>query len=536
MKKEIKFGQDARGRILKGVETLARTVGSTLGPAGRNVIFDNFGFPLVTKDGVTVARQIEVEDKWENIGVQMVLQVANRTCYEAGDGTTTATVLAHAILKEGMRHLAGGMNAIDIQRSLDAAAKKAVAHIEENYRVEVGMDKKRIKEVATVSSNWDEETAGIVTEAVSAVGLDGSLEVVDGRSYETTLKIVDGVRFDRGFLSPYFINRQDISSVVLTDPRILLFKGTLSDGNALIPMLEQVSKAQKGLVIVADNFDPEVLSMLVANKVRNTLKVVAIKSPWYGDMQMDTMEDLAILFGTSVVDVSFGSRSMQEYGMSDLGRCEKVIVNSKTTTFHGGAGDKSLVERRVAELKDLVADEGATDIARANAAIRIKQLMSKAAVISVGGASEVESNERKDRYDDAILATKAAIAEGIVPGGSYCYIKASDIMDDSVGGQILRKALLSLFKKLMENAGMEEESGKYISLIKDSGKKNHGLDLKTMKMGDLMKMGVVDPWKVSKSALLNAVSVAGMMLTSDAVVSELGEAPVTNVVNPIPQM
>lgn len=534
MKKEIKFGEDARTGIMRGVSTLARTVGSTLGPAGRNVIFDNgFGYPLVTKDGVTVARQIEVSDKWEDIGVQMVLQVANRTCDEAGDGTTSATVLAHAILREGMRFLAGGMNAIDIQRSLDAAAKKVVSIIEENYRVEVGSDPQKILDIANVSSNWDTETATIVRDAVLAVGVDGALNVVDSKGYDTTLKIIDGLRFDRGFLSPYFINNAASSSVEMNDPYIMIFKGTLSDGRGLVPLLEQLSREQANLLVIADAYEPEVLAMLVANKQRGTLKVAAIKAPHYKDMRLDSMEDISILFGTTYIDVSFGDKALTELSLSDLGRCKRVVITGKTTTIIGGKGSQEEVDRRIAELKALRDDENATEVARENAKLRIKQLQSKVAVISVGGASDIETNEKRDRIDDTILATRAAIEDGIVPGGSYCYIKASQKLGDTVGESILRKALLAPFKKLMENAGREEESGKYISIIKDSTEEALGLNIKTMEVCNLLENGIVDPWKVSKAALLNAVSVAGMMLTTDAVVTVASQGnETTNVVNP----
>ena len=534
MKKEIKFGEDARTGIMRGVSTLARTVGSTLGPAGRNVIFDNgFGYPLVTKDGVTVARQIEVSDKWEDIGVQMVLQVANRTCDEAGDGTTSATVLAHAILREGMRFLAGGMNAIDIQRSLDAAAKKVVSIIEENYRVEVGSDPQKILDIANVSSNWDTETATIVRDAVLAVGVDGALNVVDSKGYDTTLKIIDGLRFDRGFLSPYFINNAASSSVEMNDPYIMIFKGTLSDGRGLVPLLEQLSREQANLLVIADAYEPEVLAMLVANKQRGTLKVAAIKAPHYKDMRLDSMEDISILFGTTYIDVSFGDKALTELSLSDLGRCKRVVITGKTTTIIGGKGSQEDVDRRIAELKALRDDENATEVARENAKLRIKQLQSKVAVISVGGASDIETNEKRDRIDDTILATRAAIEDGIVPGGSYCYIKASQKLGDTVGESILRKALLAPFKKLMENAGREEESGKYISIIKDSTEEALGLNIKTMEVCNLLENGIVDPWKVSKAALLNAVSVAGMMLTTDAVVTVASQGnETTNVVNP----
>lgn len=531
MRKDIKFGNEVRPMILRGVETLARTVGSTLGPAGRNVIFENWGFPLVTKDGVTVARQIEVNDKWENIGVQMVKQVANRICDDAGDGTTTGTVLAHAILEEGMRYLTGGYNGIDVQRSIEEGVKKVVSFIEENYRHEVS-DEKDIRNVATVSANWDADTAQIVSDAVLAVGVDGAIHVNESKTYETTLKIITGVEFDkRGYISPYFVTDTARNVVEMIDPYILLFRGKLSDGHALIPLLEQISKEQANIVIVADDFEPEVLSMLVANKQQGRLKCAAMKAPWYKDMRLDTMEDMAIMLGTTYVDVSFGKKSLREYGMSDLGRCKKVVLSAKTATFIEGCGNKDEVQKRIEELKVLRDDDNAAEIARGNADLRIKQLQSAVAIINVGGATEVETNEKKDRIDDAIRATRAAMMDGVVPGGSYCYIKATSVLGDSVGDKILSKALLAPFKKLMENAGRSDEAGTYITSILKSKKPNNGLDVKRMTMCDLMENGVVDPWMVSKAALQNAASVAGMMLTSDAVVSDVPSDAQTIVAN-----
>lgn len=537
MKKDIKFGTEARPSILKGVETLALTVGSTLGPAGRNVIFENWGHPLVTKDGVTVARQIEVEDKWENIGVQMVKQVANRICDDAGDGTTTGTILAHAILKEGMRYLTGGYNGIDVQRSIDEGVKKVISYIENNYRQEVSKNSE-IFNVANVSSNWDTETANIVSNAVIAVGVDGAIQVNDGKSYETMLKTISGVQFDmRGYLSPYFITDSARNTVEMLEPYILLFRGKLSDAHSLIPLLEEVSKNQANILIIADDFEPEVLSMLVANKQQGFLKCAAMKAPWYKDMLLDTMEDMAIMLGTTYIDVSFGKKSLREYSLSDLGRCKKIVLTAKTSAFIEGYGDKAAVERRIKELKELREDDTASEIARGNAEIRIKQMQSAVAIISVGGSTEVETNEKKDRIDDAIRATRAAMMEGVVPGGSYCYIKATTILGDTVGEKILSTALLAPFKKLMENAGRDDEAGTYITRIIEGKKPNYGLDLKRMEMCDLMKSGVVDPWLVSKAALQNAASVAGMMLTSDAVVSDIPSDAQKIVSNqPIPMM
>lgn len=536
-KKDIKFGTEVRGTILAGVKKLADTVGSTLGPGGRNVIFENYGWPLVTKDGVTVAQQIELADKWENIGAQMVKQVANNTVRAVGDGTTSSTIVAHAILEEGMKYLAAGYNPIDIQRSIDKATKKVVVHIEENYRVEVNGDEQKVRNVSMVSANWDEEIGGIVADAILAVGADGAIQVSKEDSYETSLDIIEGVEFDRGFLSPYFITDSAAQSCVYENPYILLYKGKCSSGAELIPILEQVHKANEPIVIIADEYEADVLSMLVANKNQGRLKCVAIKAPHYKDMRLDTMEDLAIMFGTTYIDTQFGDKSMAQYSLSELGRCGKVTITAHRTAFTKGAGSQTLIDNRIKQLIALKDNPDASDIARGNAELRIKQLQSKVAIIHVGGNSEIEVLEKRDRVDDAQRATIAAVSDGIVPGGSYCYIKASSILgkEDGIGGEILKKALLAPFNTLMRNAGHGDEAGSYITDIKKSKKPYYGLNIKTMEMGNLIEAGVVDPWSVSKFVLQNATSVAGLMLTSDAVVVELEEKkPIVN--NNIPSL
>ena len=436
-----------------------------------------------------------------------------------------------------MRYLTGGFNGIDVQRSLDESVRKAISHIEKSYRKDV-VSVEDVHAVARVSANWDEETAKIVSDAVNAVGIDGAIYVNDGKGYETTLKVIEGVQFNtRGYLSPYFVTDTARNVVDMDSPYILLFRGKMSDGRALVPLLEQVAKENANLVIVAEGFEPQVLSMLVSNKMQGRLNVVAVKSPWYGDMQLDTMEDLAVMLGTTHIDVSFGKKSMQEYALRDLGRCKRVIVTAKSTAFIEGMGDKEAVAERVEALKHLVDDDEAAFVARENAKTRIKQLQDAVATISVGASTEVEANEKKDRIDDAIRATKAALAEGIVPGGSYCYIKASGILGDkTVGDKILRKAILAPFKKLMENAGRSDEAGTYINDILRSKKEHYGLDVKRMQMVNLYEAGVVDPWLVSKAALLNAASVAGMMLTSDAVVADIPTDAPTIQANNIPVM
>lgn len=393
-------------------------------------------------------------------------------------------------------------------------------------------DPEKVRAVSMVSANWDEEIGGVVADAVNAVGADGSIQVSKDEVYDTSLNIVEGVEFERGFLSPYFITDSAAQSCVYEDPYILLYKGKCSSGNELLPVFEAVAKNKGSIVVIADEFDNDVLSMMVANKNQNRLKSVAIKAPHYKDMRLDTMEDMAILFGTTYIDTQFGEKKMNEYSLSDLGKCKKVVITAKHASFIGGGGDRTAVEARIEKLKDLKNNPEASDLARGNAELRIKQLQSKVAIIHVGGNSEIEVSEKFDRVDDARRATIAAVSDGIVPGGSYCYIKASSILtpEDGVGGEILKKALLAPFNVLMKNAGRADEAGSYITEIKKSKKKYWGLNIKKMEMCNLMDTGVVDPWSVSKFVLQNSTSVAGLMLTSDAVVVDLEERtqPQTN--------
>ncbi|MBR4889883.1 MAG: molecular chaperone GroEL [Clostridia bacterium] len=537
--KDIRFGSGVIQRLIKGVNTLADAVGSTMGPGGRNVIFKNYGWPLVTKDGVTVARQIELPDEFENIGAQMVKQVANRTCKDAGDGTTTATVLAQCILNNGFKHLIAGVNPIDLQRSINKSVDAIIDYIREEIREEIGNDKERIRQIANVSANWDSEIGDIVGEAVSAVGLDGAVIVEDTLGYETSLNIVSGIKFDRGFggTSPYFVNNQSKNNVEMKNPYIFLYRGTLNNTRNLFPLLEKLSKADNGgpaeFVIIADGYEPEVLSTLIANKNLGRLKPAVIKAPHFGDFRIDTMNDLALLFNTVYFDENFGNTPLTQVTLDMLGHCEKVIINEKNCSFIGFKASPDAIQERIKEVKERKNDRDLDDITIANIDKRVAQLNGYVATISIGGSTDVEVNEKHDRADDALHATQAAVEEGIVPGGSYSYITAAsrskkfrellDSTDDitRAGAQIVRLALEGHFKRLLLNAGKVDSMSSILETIKNTETPGYGYNVKTDKFENLLESGVVDPFKVTRSALQNAASVAGLMLTSEVVIGDI---------------
>lgn len=537
--KDIKFGSGVIQRLIKGVNTLADAVGSTMGPGGRNVIFKNFGWPLVTKDGVTVARQIELPDEFENIGAQMVKQVANRTCKDAGDGTTTATVLAQCILNNGFKHLIAGVNPIDLQRSINKSVDAIIDYIRDEIREEIGNDKERIRQIANVSANWDSEIGDIVGEAIGAVGLDGAVIVEDTLGYETSLNLVSGIKFDRGFggTSPYFVNNQSKNNVEMKNPYIFLYRGTLNNTRNLFPLLEKLSKADNGgpaeFVIIADGYEPEVLSTLIANKNLGRLKPAVIKAPHFGDFRIDTMNDLALLFNTVYFDENFGNTPLTQVTLDMLGHCEKVIINEKNCSFIGFKASPDVIQARIKEVKERKNDRDLDDITIANIDKRVAQLNGYVATISIGGSSDVEVNEKHDRVDDALHATRAAVEEGIVPGGSYSYITAAsrskkfrellDSTDDitRAGAQIVRLALEGHFKRLLLNAGKVDSMSSILETIKNTETPGYGYNVKTDKFENLLESGVVDPFKVTRSALQNAASVAGLMLTSEVVIGDI---------------
>lgn len=546
MKKEIKFGNEVMRSIAKGVETLAKTVGSTLGPGGRNVIFENFGWPLVTKDGVTVARQIELEDKWENIGAQMVKQVANKTCKDAGDGTTTATILANAILEEGIKAISfGKFNPIDIQRGINKAVEHVINFIEKNIRQDIDSDN-RIREISRVSANWDKELGDIVANAIINVGIDGHIDIDEKHEYESKLTIIDGINFDRGYRSIHFINDEVRQTCVMDNPYVLLASGKMSDIKGMMQILKQVKKQDANLFIVADDFDPFFLEFLVTNKVRAGVKVCCIKAPHYKDMREGTMNDMAILLNTTYYDPNVSSIDLEDMSLDYLGKCDRIVCNQLKTSFMGfSSANSQSVEIRIKELQELASQKDISEVIRGAAQLRIKQIQGKAAHITIGANSEIEFNEKKDRVDDALHATRAAIKEGIVPGGGYSYLKATRCKEllnqaksldaDGIGANIILKALTEPFVKLLQNAGLEKEYNIISSKILRNT--NCGFNLKSKKFENLLENGVVDPWTVTKSALRNAASVAGLMISSEAIVADKEETQEKVYVNQqIPQL
>lgn len=530
-KKEIKFGNDVLKSISKGVEILAKTVGSTLGPGGRNVIFDNYGWPLVTKDGVTVARQIELDDKWENIGAQMVKQVANKTCEDAGDGTTTATILADAILREGIKAISfGNYNPIEVQRGITKSVDIVIDYIEKNFKRDVDNDD-RLREIARVSANWDDELGNFVADAVINVGRNGKVFVDESNHYETSLKITPGITFDRGLRSAHFINNESKQICEMTNPYILLYRGDIHNSEDLMPLFREVKKNNASIFIIADNFDDTVLSCCAINKVRNGLNVACIKAPHFNDMRDGTMRDLAVLLNTEYFDAATGT-DLEDISLKELGKCDKIISTIKHTTLLGFSNcDKQAKEERIEELRALANDKEAHEIVSGNALLRIHQMNAMSATICIGASSDVEFKEKKDRVDDALHAVRAAMEEGIVPGGGYSYVKAhkckelvslsKNIDADGVGAQIVRQALLVPFKKLLLNAGLEDLTTDIMKKIWKNNEK--GYNVKARRFENLLKGGVIDPWTVTKSALRNAASVAGLMITSEAIVAEQEE-------------
>lgn len=547
--KDIRFGSETIKRLIRGVETLANAVGSTLGPGGRNVIYKNNGWPYVTKDGVTVARNISLPDEFENIGVQMVKEVANRTCKDAGDGTSTSSILAHAILTEGFKHIEHGINPIDIQRSINHAVEVVVDYIHKNIRKDINDNASKIMEIATVSANWDYEIGDMVGKAVSKVGIDGAVHIDNSRTSTTRLDLVEGVNFDRGLdgTSPYFINDQVKRNVEFENPYILLYRGTMKSFRNLIPLLEQVMKNNAEIVIIADGYEPDVLSSLVANKQSGKIKVAAIKAPHFSDLRIDTMNDLAIAYGTEVIDEQFGNKILSQVSLADLGRCKKVIIDAKGSSFIGVNVDREIIDNHIKVLKEQRTHLDETSLLYTNLTKRIAQLTGYIATIYIGASSEIEFEEKYDRLDDALRATRSALEEGIVPGGSYSYIKAiyspefNSLLEDKtngasyLGASIVKNALLRPFMTLCSNAGIWE--GEIYPLIKEvaDNKSNDGVgyNIKTRKLENLWDAGVIDPYKVTRTALQNAASVAGLMLTSNVVIGDfMEEPPISQTNNP----
>ncbi|EEE08755.1 chaperonin GroEL [Burkholderia multivorans] len=520
--KDVKFHDGARSRIVKGVNVLADAVKVTLGPKGRNVLIErSFGAPTITKDGVSVAKEIELKDRFENMGAQVVKQVASKTADVAGDGTTTATVLAQAIVQEGMKHVAAGINPMDLKRGIDKAVGAVLDELRKLSRPIA--TNKEIAQVGAISANSDEAIGKIIADAMERVGKEGVITVEDGKSLENELEVVEGMQFDRGYVSPYFINDPEKQAAYLDDPLILLHDKKISSIRDLLPILEAASKAGKPLLIVAEDVDGEALATLVVNAMRGILKVAAVKAPGFGDRRKAMLEDIAILTGATVISEETG-KQLEKATLEDLGRAKRVEVRKDDTIIIDGAGDPARIDARVKAIRVQI-DEATSDYDREKLQERVAKLAGGVAVIKVGAATEVEMKEKKDRVDDALHATRAAVEEGIVPGGGVALLRAraalADIKganaDQDAGIRIVLRALEAPLRVIVSNAG--EEPSVVIAKVLE-GKGNFGYNAATGEYGDLVEAGVVDPTKVTRTALQNAASIAGLILTTDATVAD----------------
>ncbi|GGN59194.1 60 kDa chaperonin 1 [Novosphingobium indicum] len=534
--KEVKFASDARDRMLRGVDTLANAVKVTLGPKGRNVVIEkSFGAPRITKDGVTVAKEIELKDKFENMGAQMLREVASKQNDKAGDGTTTATVLAQAIVREGAKAVAAGMNPMDLKRGIDLAVGTVVKDLESHAK-KVSANSE-IAQVATISANGDETVGRILAEAMEKVGNEGVITVEEAKSLETELETVEGMQFDRGYLSPYFVTNAEKLKVELEDPYILIHEKKLSNLQALIPLLEQVVQSGKPLLIIAEDVEGEALATLVVNKLRGGLKVAAVKAPGFGDRRKAMLEDIAILTAGNVVSEELGTK-LENVTIGMLGQAKKVIIDKDNTTIVDGAGNKADIDARVSQIRAQI-ETTTSDYDREKLQERVAKLAGGVAVIRVGGATEVEVKERKDRVDDALHATRAAVEEGILPGGGIALLRALKSLeglkaandDQQSGIDIVRRALRAPARQIAENAG---EDGAYIvGKLLEGDDYNHGFNAATGEYEDLVKSGVIDPAKVVRTALQDAASVASLLITTEALVAEL---PKEDTPAPMPAM
>jgi chaperonin GroEL len=520
--KDVRFGDGVRNRMMAGVNVLANAVKVTLGPKGRNVVLErSFGAPTITKDGVSVAKEIELKDRFENMGAQMVKEVASKTSDIAGDGTTTATVLAQSIVQEGMKYVAAGMNPMDLKRGID---KAVIAVVEELKKISKPCTtSKEISQVGAISANADEAIGKTIAEAMDKVGKEGVITVEDGKGLENELDLVEGMQFDRGYISPYFINNPDKQVSLLEDPYILLHDKKISNIRDLLPLLEQVAKSGKQLLIIAEDVDGEALATLVVNNIRGILKTTAVKAPGFGDRRKAMLEDIAILTGGTVIAEELGLK-LENATLKDLGRAKKVEVAKEDTTIIDGAGEKSAIEARVKNIRVQI-DEATSDYDKEKLQERVAKLAGGVAVIKVGAATEVEMKEKKARVEDALHATRAAVEEGIVAGGGVAYLRAranlknlkGDNPDQEAGIKIVLRALEEPMRQIVQNAG--DEPSVVVNKVVE-GKGNFGFNAQTGEYGDLVAMGVVDPTKVARFALQNAASVASLMLTTEAMVAE----------------
>jgi chaperonin GroEL len=521
--KEVRFSEDARARMLKGVNVLADAVKVTLGPKGRNVVLEkSFGAPTITKDGVSVAKEIELKDKFENMGAQMVKEVASKTSDVAGDGTTTATVLAQAMLREGMKAVAAGMNPMDLKRGIDKAVLTAVEELKKLSKP--CEDDKAIAQVGTISANSDTAIGDIIAEAMKKVGKEGVITVEEGSGLENSLDVVEGMQFDRGYLSPYFINNQQSMAAELENPYILLHDKKISSVRDLLPVLEGVAKAGKPLLIVAEDVEGEALATLVVNTIRGIVKVCAVKAPGFGDRRKAMLEDMAVLTGGTVISEEVGLQ-LEKATVKDLGQAKKVVITKENTTIIDGAGESSAIQSRIKQIKAQI-EETTSDYDREKLQERVAKLAGGVAVIKVGAATEVEMKEKKARVEDALHATRAAVEEGVVPGGGVALIRALPALeklkgeneDQDFGIQIAKRAMEAPLREIVANAGAEPS----VVLNKVAeGKGNFGYNAATGEFGDMVAFGILDPTKVTRTALQNASSIAGLMITTEAMVAEL---------------
>ncbi len=522
--KEILFDQNARNRILRGVNALADAVKVTLGPKGRNVVIEkSFGAPVVTKDGVTVAKEIEMEDRFENMGAQMVKEVASKTSDVAGDGTTTATILAQAIYREGSKLVAAGYNPMSLKRGVDQAVKVAIEQLKKMSKPT--KDKKEIAQVGTISANNDPAIGNIISDAMDKVGKEGVITVEEAKGTETTLEVVEGMQFDRGYLSPYFVTNPERMEAVLENPYILLCEKKVSVMKDLLPLLEQVARAGKSFLIIAEEVEGEALATLVVNKLRGTLNVASVKSPGFGDRRKAMLEDLAILTGGQVVSEDLGIK-LETLTLTDLGQARKVTINKDNTTIVDGAGKKKDIEARVKQLRSQV-EETTSDYDREKLQERLAKLVGGVAIVRVGAATEIEMKEKKDRVEDALNATRAAVEEGIVPGGGVALLNCVPALsklkladeDEQTGVDIVKRALEEPIRQIVENAGVEGSI--VVDRVRNSKESDaYGFDAANEEYTDLLKAGIIDPTKVTRCALQNAASVSSLLLTTEAIVAE----------------
>jgi chaperonin GroEL len=523
--KQLLFDETARQALLKGVSKLAKAVTATLGPKGRNVVLDKkFGSPTVTKDGVTVAKEIELEDPYENMGAQMVREVASKTSDAAGDGTTTATVLAESIYREGLKYVTSGANPIGIQRGIAKAVAAAVEHLDKIAKKV--KDKEEIKQVATVSANWDTTIGEIIADAMDKVGKDGTITVEEAKSIETTLEVVEGMQFDKGYLSPYFVTNAEAMECRLEDCYVLIYEKKISSLKDLLPILEKVAKVGKPLLIIAEEVEGEALATLVVNKLRGTLNVAAVKAPGFGDRRKAMCEDIAILTGGKFISEDLGIK-LENLTLEDLGRAKSVVVDKENTTIVEGAGKSSEIQGRVNQIRRQI-EETTSDYDREKLQERLAKLAGGVAVINVGAATETEMKEKKARVEDALHATRAAVEEGIVPGGGVALLRClsaieavkTDSDDERIGVDIVKRAIEAPTRALADNAGVE---GSVVVQEIKKRKGNEGYNVSTGVYEDLVKAGVVDPKKVTRAALQNASSIAGLLLTTECLVTEIPE-------------